>query len=124
MDTFYFGARPKHYVTRTLGKAGHRIVHARYRKGILASLSTCAAVVLYWKSQRDQEIIEEAKAASLPVMVITANLVDAYTAGDPLADLYLEEPASDEDVAALLIDMIDMEKNAGAAAGSGTNLAA
>jgi len=116
MDTVYFGGRLKPSLTRMLDKEGHTILHARYKKGILASLSTCAAVVLQWKSKKDQRVIEEAQAAGLPVMVITAKLVDAYSAADPLADLYLEEPASDEDVAALLIDMITSERDTSLAA--------
>lgn len=116
MDVLYFGARPNPGLTRMMDKAGHRIVYAHYKKGILASLPGCGAVVLHWKSKRDQQAIEEAKAAGLPAMVITAKLVAAYPAGDPLADLYLEEPARDEDVAALLIDLISVAQHNGVAA--------
>jgi hypothetical protein len=119
MDTVYFGTRPKPSLTRMLDKAGHRIVHARYKKGILASLPACSAVVLHWKSKKDQQVIAEAKASGLPVMVITAKLVAAYTSGYPHADLYLEEPARDEDVAALLIDMIATENSSGVALATG-----
>ncbi len=118
MDAFYFGPRPKPELTRMMDKAGYRIVHAHYEKGILASVPTCGAVVLHWKSKRDQQVIEEAKAAGLPTMVITAKLADAYAARDPLADLYLEEPARDEDVAVLLIDLIREEQPVGASATS------
>ncbi len=106
MDVFCFGARPKNGLTRMLDKAGHRMIYAQYKKGILDSLSTCGAVVLHWKSKKDQQVIGEAKASGLPVMVVTARLPAAYNAGDPLADLYLEQPASDEEVAAFLIDLI------------------
>lgn len=116
MDAFYFGARPKPGLTRMLDKAGYRIVHAHYKKGILASLPTCGVVVLHWRSIRDQQVIEEARVAGLPTMVITAELVAAYSAGDALADLYLEEPAVDEDVAALLIDLIRGERDTGVVA--------
>lgn len=109
MDALYFGARPKPSLTRMLDKAGYRTIYAHYKKGILSSVSTCSAVVLHWKFDRDQQVIEEARAAGLPVMVITANLDAAYTNRDMLADLYLEEPARDEDIAALLVDLISME---------------
>jgi hypothetical protein len=97
-----------------LSKDGYSILHASYKKGVLTSVATCAAIVLHWKSIRDQQVIADARAAGLPIMVITANLVEAYSTADPLADLYLEKPASDEDVAALLIDMISAEQDPGA----------
>jgi hypothetical protein len=116
MDVFYFGARPKQGLTQMMDKAGYRIVYAHYKKGILASLPNCGAVVLHWKSKRDQQVIEDAKAGGLPTMVITAKLAAAYPTEDPLADLYLEEPARDEDVAALLIDLMSAEQTPGVAA--------
>lgn len=118
MDAFYFGARPKHGLTRMMDKAGYRIIHAQYKKGILALVPTCSAVVLHWKSERDQLVIAEARAAGLPTMVITTKLDAAYAAGDLLADLYLEEPARDEDVVALLIDLIRLEQRPDGAANS------
>jgi hypothetical protein len=119
MDTFYFGARPKISLTQLLDKAELRIIHAHYKKGILASVSTCRAVVLHWKSKRDQRVIEEANAAGIPVVVITANLAAAVEAGEPQADLYLEEPASSEEVASLLLDLITTKQNAHAAVATG-----
>jgi len=118
MNVSYFGARPKPSLTRMLNKEGYQVVYARYKKGILASLP-CAALVLHWKSQTDQQLITEAHAAGVPIMVITDKLIDAYSVADPLADLYLEEPASDEDVTALLTDMIASERNT---AGDATGL--
>jgi hypothetical protein len=106
MDTFYLGHRPTGKLTQILEKAGHRIVHASYKKGILTAVPTSGAIVLHWKSIRDQRIIDEAKSMGIPVLVITARLAAAIQAGEPQADLYLEEPASDDEVAALLIDLI------------------
>jgi hypothetical protein len=106
MDAFYLGHRPKGKLTQILEKAGHRIVHASYKKGILSSVPTCSAIVLHWKSIRDQRIIEEAKSVEIPVLVITAHLAAALLAGEPQADLYVEDPASDDEVAMLLIDLM------------------
>ncbi len=114
MDVFYFGARPTHDFIRMMDKAGYGIVHAPYEKGILASVPNCGAVVLHWNSKRDQQVIKGAKAVGLPTMVITSKLAFAYNARDPLADLYLEEPARDEDVAALLIDLMRAHPGASA----------
>jgi hypothetical protein len=106
MDTFYLGHRPNAELTQILEKAGHRIVHASYKKGILTAAPTSGAIVLHWKSIRDQRIIAEAKSVGIPVLVITARLAAAIQAGEPQADLYLEVPVSDDEVATLLIDLI------------------
>jgi hypothetical protein len=106
MDTFYLGRRPTGKLTQTLEKAGHRIVHASYKKGILTAVPACGAIVLHWKSFRDQRVIDEAKSVGIPVLVITARLAAAIQAGEPQANLYLEDPASDDEVATLLIDLI------------------
>ena len=47
----------------------------------------------------------------IPVLVITARLDAAIQAGEPQADLYLEDPASDDEVATLLIDLITAKQN-------------
>jgi DNA-binding response OmpR family regulator len=88
-----------------LAAAGYDVVHLRYTKGVLANAPACAAVVLHWKSKWGQRVIQEAKAADLPVLVITSKLADAVKTGEPWADLYLEKPASIEEMAALLIDL-------------------
>jgi len=102
MDTFYFGASPRQSLCRVLADAGFRVVHLPYTKGVLTNASTCAVVVLHWKSKRSQRVILEAKASGLPVLVITSRLADAVKAGEPLADLYLEKPASNAEMAAHL----------------------
>jgi hypothetical protein len=104
MNIFYFGVRPKASLSQMFEQAGFTIVHARYTKGVLGSSSACGAV-LHWKSKRNQPAIEEAKAAGVPILVVTSKLADAIRAGTS-ADLYLEEPASDEEVATLLLDMV------------------
>jgi len=126
MVILYLGARPKPSLTRMLAKEGYTVIYAHHRKGILASLPNCAAVVLHWRSNKDQQVIAEAKLAWMPTMVVTSNLVEAYGAGDPLAELYLEEPAVVEDIFSLLIDLIDSEREGGhnSTDGRGIGLAA
>ena len=48
-------------------------------------------------------------------MVITAKLPAAIQAGEPQADIYLEEPTTDSEVAALLIEMMTAERDVGSA---------
>jgi hypothetical protein len=103
MDILYFGAPLTDSLSLAFDNAGYRIVRTRYRKGVLGG---CGAVVLHWKSKQGQQIIAAAKAAGVPVLVITSKLAAAVQAGEPLADLYLEEPARDEEVVAMLLDII------------------
>jgi hypothetical protein len=79
------------------------------QKNAFGSVSTCGAVVVHWKSKREQRVIQEAKAAGIPVLVITSKLAAAYQAGKPYADVYLEEPASDDEVATLLIELANVK---------------
>jgi hypothetical protein len=109
-DAWYFGARPKAGVSRILSEAGYKIVPSRYTKGMFSDVPGCASVVLHWKSKKGQEIIAEAKACGLPVLAITSKLVDALQAGNAKADLYLEQPVSDEEVSTLLIEMIQTKQ--------------
>jgi hypothetical protein len=102
MDILYFGSRPKASFSNTIANAGYRIVPTRYVKGVLSRVVDCAAVVLQWKSKRGQKVIQEAKALGMPVLVVTSKLAAAVQAGAPMADLYLEHPASNEEVATLI----------------------
>lgn len=106
MDAFYFGARPPISLSRMLGVGGCRIVHVRYTKGVISSEPACRGVVLDWKTMKDQQVIAEAKAAGLPIVVVTAHLANAIQAGSPLADIYLEKPVPPKELSTLLLDMM------------------
>ncbi len=105
MDALYLGARPTEKLSRLLAPSGLRVAHAKYKPGSLASSSAYCAVVLHWKSKTDQRVIVEAKSLGIPVLVITSKLAEAVQAGGPSADLYLEKPASDIEVATFLSDL-------------------
>jgi hypothetical protein len=75
-------------------------------------------VLLEWRSKRDQRIVAQAKTLQLPIMVITPKLVTAVKAGPPAADMYLEEPASDHEVVASMLDMMTAKSTDHAAAAS------
>lgn len=109
MDIFYFGAHLQESLFQTLGDAGYQIIQTEYSKGIFGGSSNCGGIVLHWKSKKGQQIIEEAKTAGVPILVITSKLAAAVRAGEPFADLYLEEPASDEEVATMLIEMVTVK---------------
>jgi ActR/RegA family two-component response regulator len=91
-------------------KADCNVIHTRYVHNLLHSEPSCAAVVLHWKSKKDQQIINEAKQLGIPVLVITAKLAAAVGAGKPFADVYLEAPAGNQEVIALLTDMTTVQQ--------------
>jgi hypothetical protein len=108
-DIFYFGASLKASLAQEFCNAGNTLIHLPNTQGLhelQGGAPTCGAVVLEWRSKRDQRIILQAKALGLPVLVITAKLIAAVKAGVPSADLYLEEPAADHEVVATMLDMM------------------
>jgi len=105
-EVFYFGTSPDESLCDMFAEAKCGLVRSEFKPGLLSTETGCVAVVLQWKSNKDQQVIEEAKAIGLPIVVITSQLAAAFQAGEPRADLYLEEPASNEEVATLLIEMI------------------
>jgi hypothetical protein len=109
-EVFYFGSRPDSSLSEAFAKAGCGVVHSQFQAGLLSNATSCVAVVLHWKSREDQQVIKEAKAIGLPIVVITSNLAAAVSAGEPSADLYLEQPARNEEVATMLIEMITVKR--------------
>ncbi len=87
-------------------KSDCKVIHTRYVRNLLHTEPSCAAVVLHWKSKKDQQVIDEAKQLGIPVLVITAKLAAAFCAGEPFADVYLEAPASNQEVTALISNMV------------------
>jgi hypothetical protein len=79
-----------------------------------ASASPCApphrTVVLHWRSKTDQRVIAEAKSLGVPVIVIAADLNAALQADGPFADLYLEKPTNDHELATFVIDIMEQKK--------------
>jgi hypothetical protein len=117
MDVLYLGGQPTENLSRILLESGYRISHVR-SKTALDRFSTYCAVVLHWNSKADQPLIAKAKTFDVPVLVIAADLIAALQAGEPSADLYLEEPASDLEVSTFLIDMVPVTQKRRAAATS------
>ena len=109
-DVFYFGSRPDSSLSEAFAKAGCGLVHSQFQPSLLSNETSCVAVVLHWKSMEDQRVIKEAKAIGLPIVVITSKLAAAVSAGEPSADLYLEQPARNEEVATMLIEMITVKR--------------
>lgn len=118
MDVLYLGGQPTANLSLILLNSGYRISHVRSKTAILDRSSPYCAVVLHWNSKADQPLIAEAKTLDVPVLVIAADLIAALQAGEPSADLYLEEPASDLEVSTFLIDMVPVTQKHRAATNS------
>jgi len=109
-DIYCFGSRPHDNLSQHFLKEGFRVVYAPYTEGFLSDLPSCSAVVLHWKSAADQEIVAEAKALGMPLVVVTDKLTEVFRVGEPFADLYLETPANNEEIIKFLVDMVPVTK--------------
>lgn len=108
-EIFYFGANLRASLVQSFRDAGYNLVHLRHLQGLHELTSGtlfCGGVLIEWRSLRDQRIIAEAKTADLPVLVVTPKLIAAFQAAKPAADLYLEEPAADWEIVAILQDLM------------------
>jgi ActR/RegA family two-component response regulator len=118
-DIFYFGARLRVSLSRAFHDEGHTLIRVPFALGLqkLESESpNCAAVVLEWRSKRAQQVIAQAKALRIPVLVITAKLVAAVKSSGPAADLYLEKPAPNHEIVSTTLDLMTTTNAAAASA--------
>lgn len=105
---FFFGSRLKASLARAFSNAGLTVEHLPHEQGLreLQCGSPCSAVLLEWRSKRDQRVIEEARALGIPVLALTSKLAAAVLAAVPSADVYLELPCTDQEVLDLALDLI------------------
>jgi DNA-binding response OmpR family regulator len=86
-----------------LEHAGHSVVTCASVEDGLAELSRSSfdAVVTDWRlgEDRGRAIVQASKtSASLPVVVVSGYVSEAFQAAEPLADLYLEKPVDPEEL--------------------------
>jgi DNA-binding response OmpR family regulator len=120
-DIFYFGARLRVSLAQAFHDAGHTLVRVPFAQGLQKlefGVPNCAAVVLEWRSKRDQRVIALAKALRIPVLVVTAKLNAAVESFGPAADLYLEKPAPNREVVSMMLDLMTTTQVAAAVAAS------
>jgi hypothetical protein len=118
-EIFYFGVRLRVSLTRAFHEAGFTLIRVPFAHGLQeldGGASNCAAIVLEWRSKRDQQVIAQAKALRIPILAITANLVAAVQSSGPAADLYLEKPAPNHEVVSMMLDLMTATHVAAAAA--------
>jgi hypothetical protein len=108
-DIFYFGARLRDSLSHHFANTGHTLLHLSHTQGLHElqdDTSPCEAVLLEWRTRRDQRVIAEAKSRGIPVIVLTTRISESLRTSMPTADLYLEEPAPDEEIVEFTLELI------------------
>ncbi len=87
---------------------GHAVVNIPTRNALSwVCRPGCRAIVISWTSgQTGPAIAQAAKKRGIPVIVVTSRLVRAFRLFGTLADIYLEQPASPEEIATLAIAQV------------------
>jgi len=87
--------------------AGHRVTACLSTEQAVHALSdqTFDAVVTDWRlgDGLGRDVVQSAKAhASVPVIVVSGFVTEAFQAAEPLADLYLEKPVNPQELLKVL----------------------
>ncbi len=90
-----------------LSRAGHDVTSCNSAEDAIAQLrgSQFDAVVTDWRlgDERGRAIVEAAKLhTSVPVIVVSGFVSEAFQAAEPLADLYLEKPVNPDELIQIL----------------------
>jgi len=105
-NILYFGKEElEQRASGLLKQLGHRLIAAGSYAAI-ADQEQCAAIVLDWYSDEDSVILGAAQRAAVPSVVISRSIVAAFQAGEPFADLYLEEPVDPLELATALLELL------------------
>ena len=88
---------------RILEQAGHTVLVATSIQEAIEKLQTDSfdAVVTDWRmgDGNGRAVVEAAKMhATVPVVVVSGYMTEAFQAAEPLADLYLEKPVNPEEL--------------------------
>jgi len=94
-----------------LQSAGHTVATATSAKEAIHKLEqdTYDAVVTDWRlgDANGRAIVQAAKArATLPVVVVSGYVAEAFQAAEPLADLYLEKPVNPEELVTIVNELL------------------
>ena len=90
-----------------LESAGHRVTACLSTEQAVRALTdqTFDAVVTDWRlgDGLGRDVVQSAKAhASVPVIVVSGYVTEAFQAAEPLADLYLEKPVNPQELLKVL----------------------
>ncbi len=94
-----------------LEAAGHVVTPATSAHDAIEKLkhNEYDAVVTDWRlgDANGRTIVQEAKTqSSMPVVVVSGYVAEAFQAAEPLADLYLEKPVNPEELVTIVNELL------------------
>jgi DNA-binding response OmpR family regulator len=94
-----------------LESAGHTVTASTSARDALEKLKNNAydAVVTDWRlgDANGRAVVQAAKnASSMPVVVVSGFVAEAFQAAEPLADLYLEKPVNPEELVTIVNELL------------------
>jgi len=100
-----------------LEQAGHVVTSATSAREALEliSVNVYDAVVTDWRlgDGNGRGVVQAAKNHStMPVVVVSGFVAEAYQAAEPLADLYLEKPVNPEELVTIVNELLKASERA------------
>ena len=100
-----------------LEAAGHTVTSATSAREAIEKLQVNAydAVVTDWRlgDANGRAVVQAAKSnRTLPVVVVSGYITDAFQAPEPLADLYLEKPVNPEELVTIVNELLRTSQDA------------
>lgn len=94
-----------------LEQAGHTVTASTSARDAISKLehTTFDAVVTDWRlgDSDGRAVVAAAKShSSLPVVVVSGYVAEAFQAAEPLADLYLEKPVNPEELVTIVNELL------------------
>ena len=94
-----------------LEQAGHQVVPATSAREAIAKLNqeSFDAMVTDWRlgDADGRAVVQAAKSHStMPVVVVSGYVAEAFQAAEPLADLYLEKPVNPEELVTIVNELL------------------
>lgn len=96
---------------RILEAAGHKVTASTSANDAIQKLEhdSYDAVVTDWRlgDNVGRAVVQAAKThATLPVVVVSGYVAEAFQAAEPLADLYLEKPVNPEELVTIVNELL------------------
>jgi DNA-binding response OmpR family regulator len=100
-----------------LEQAGHDVTSATSAQQAIQLMTTNEydAVVTDWRlgDENGRAIVQVAKTHStMPVVVVSGYVAEAYQSAEPLADLYLEKPVNPEELVTIVNELLKASERA------------
>jgi DNA-binding NtrC family response regulator len=94
-----------------LEAAGHTVTASTSARDAINKLekNTYDAVVTDWRlgDANGRAVVQAAKGhSSMPVVVVSGYVAEAFQAAEPLADLYLEKPVNPEELVTIVNELL------------------